>query len=165
MSGLSKAQGLDSNPIVLAMATLAIPPVYNDIANLGDFTGPMRAVATAKVTAHGDYAERIVATLLSEGSVSGSLYYIPAAGQVPSHTDPTNGIQAVFERKDLRSYAIFYRDSPGTAKFFNAFITKLSEKDPVSGVLTADVEFSIDNFVSTGLESEGPSTAVFRPAQ
>jgi hypothetical protein len=165
MSGLIKGNGLPSNPIVLMLATLDSPPVYNAVANLGDITGPTRQRQTTKVTAHGDLAERIVGTLLAEGSISGTMFFIPAAGQVASHTDPTNGVEPIFERNDLRAWAIYYNDTPGTARFFNAYVTKLSEKAPVAGVLTKDFELSIDNTMATGTAAGGPSTAVFAPPE
>jgi hypothetical protein len=165
MSGLTKANALPAEPIVLALASLASPPVYTEIANLGDIAGPGRSYTVADVSAHGHRARRKITTLLDEGVVAAPLFFIPGAGIEPTHTDDTNGLQAIFERGDLRAYALYYRDTPGTAKFFNAFISKMGEKSPVAGVLTADVEFSIDDTVKTGTEAGGPSTAVFAPSE
>jgi hypothetical protein len=165
MSGLPKANALPGSPIVLAMATLDSPPVYNEIANLGDFDGPSSSYTVEDVSHHGERVRRKITTLLDSGSISCPLWFIPAAGQVPSHTDPTNGVEPVFERGDLRAYALFYRDDVGTAKFFNAYISKFSQKEPVAGVLTADTEFTIDGEVSTGTEDGGPGAAVFAPPE
>ena len=165
MSGLTKANALPAEPIVLSLASIDSPSIYLDVANLGDFTGPTRSRTITKVTAHGNLAERIITTLLSEGTISGTMYFIPAAGQVTTHTDPTNGVEAIFERNDLRAWSIRYRDTPGTARFFNAYVSKLSEKSPVAGVLTKDFELAIDNNMSTGTETGGTATAVFAPAQ
>ena len=165
MSGLVKANALPAEPIVLALASLDSPPVYTEIANLGDITGPGRSYTVQDVSAHGHRARRKITTLLDEGVLAAPLWFIPGAGLEPTHTDATNGLQPIFERGDLRAFALYYRDTAGTAKFFNAFISKFSEKSPVAGVLSADVEFSIDDTVSTGTESGGPSTAVFAPEE
>jgi hypothetical protein len=166
MSGLTKASGLPAWPVVLALASLDSPPVYTEIANLGDIAGPGRSYTVQDVSAHGHRARRKITTLLDEGVLTAPLWFIPAktgADHEPTHTDDTNGLQAIFERGDLRAFALYYRDTVGTAKFFNAYISKMSEKSPVAGVVNADVEFAIDNVVSTGTESAGPSTAVFAP--
>jgi hypothetical protein len=97
--------------------------------------------------------------------LAGPIFFIPTAGTVPTHTDHNDGLQAIFERGDLRAWSVRYRDSPGTATFFNAYISKFSQKAPVAGVLTADFELTIDDIISTGTEGGGPGTAVFAPAQ
>ena len=74
-------------------------------------------------------------------------------------------LQPVFERGDLRAYALRYNDAAGTTKFFNAYISKFSEKSPVAGVLSADIELTIDGTILTGTDSGGVATAVFAPAQ
>lgn len=163
MSGLVKANALPAEPIVLALASLDSPPVYTEIANLGDITGPGRSYTVQDVSAHGHRARRKITTLLDEGMLAVPIWFIPGAGLEPTHTDATNGIQAIFERGDLRAYALYYRDEQGTAKFFNAYISKLGEKSPVAGVLGVDAEFTIDDTVLTGTELGGPSTAVFAP--
>lgn len=161
MSGLTKANALPATPIVLAMGTLDSPVVYDDIANLGDFDGPSSSSTINDVSHHGDLTRRIVTTLINFGEVSCPLWFIPASGQEPSHTDPTNGVFPVFTRQDLRAYALFYRDDAGTALFFNAYISKFSQKSPVDGVLVADCTIAIDGPLYYGTEAGGPNSAVF----
>jgi hypothetical protein len=165
MSGLVKANALPAEPIVLAIATLGSPPVYREIANLGDIDGPQSSYTVQDVSAHGQRARRKVTTLLDSGVLSCPVWFIPGAGLEPSHTGAADGLKAVHERGDLRAYALFYRDAPGTAKYFNAYINEFGEKAPVAGVLSADAKFVIDGVCLTGLESEGPDTAVFAPAE
>jgi hypothetical protein len=165
MSGLVKANALPAEPIVLAIETLDSPPVFLEIANLGDIDGPSSSYTVADVSAHGQRARRKITTLLDSGELSCPLWFIPGAGLEPTHTDSANGLQPVFERGDLRRYALYYRDTLGTAKFFEAYISKFSEKAPVAGVLSADTTFTIDGTILTGTESGGPSTAVFAPAE
>ncbi len=165
MSGLNKAAGLPAWPIVLAIATLDSPPIYKEIANLGDIDGPQSSYTAQDVSAHGQRVRRKVTTLLDSGVLSCPVWFIPGAGLEPSHTSAADGLQPVHERGDLRGYALFYRDEPGTAKFFNAYIQEFGQKEPVAGVLSADSKFLIDGPVYTGLESEGPGTAVFAPPE
>jgi hypothetical protein len=165
MSGLTKANALPAEPIVLAIATLDSPTKYVDIANLGDISGPSRSYTVQDVSAHGQRARRKITTLLDEGSLTAPLWFIPGAGFEGTHTDPKDGLQAIFERGDLRAYALKYKDSAGTVKFFNAFLNKMSEKSPVAGVLSAEVEFTVDGTIKTGTEAGGLATAVFAPAE
>ncbi len=165
MSGLVKANALPTEPMVLALGTLDSPVVYEDIANTGDYSGPGRSYTVADVSAHGNRARRKITTLLDEGVIAFPLFFIPGAGLEPTHTDATNGMQAIFERGDLRAWSLRYNDDLGTARFFNAYISKFSEKGPVAGVLTAEVELTIDNTVKTGTDAGGPSAAVFAPPE
>lgn len=165
MSGLAKANALPTEPMVLALATLASPSVYTDVANTGDYTGPGRSYTVQDVSAHGHRARRKITTLLDEGMVAFPLFFIPGANVEPTHTDHTNGLQAIFERGDLRSYSLRYKDDAGTAKFFNAYVSKFSEKGPVAGVLTGDVELAIDDTIKTGTEAGGVAGATFAPAE
>jgi hypothetical protein len=165
MSGLTKANGLPAEPIVLAIASLASPTIYTDIANLGDIAGPSSSYTVQDVSAHGHRARRKITTLLDSGVLSAPLWFIPAQDQEPTHTNHTNGLRAIFERGDLRSYSLRYRDTPGTARFFNAYISKMAEKSPVAGVLSADMEFAIDDVITTGTEAGGTATATFAPAE
>jgi len=168
MSGLAKAHGMPSEPMVLAIATLDSPPQYIEIANLGDITGSSSRTVQ-DVSAHGGTARRKIATLYDGGSYACTIFFIPTPGIEDSHTDDTNGIQAIYERNDLRAYALFYRDgataNTGTARYFNAYITKLSEKLPVAGVLTADIEFTVDGEVLRGTEEGGIGSGVFAPPE
>lgn len=165
MSGLVKANALPAEPIVLAIGSLDSPVVYTEIANLGDIDGPNSSYTVEDVSAHGHRARRKITTLLDSGELKAPLWFIPAAGQEPTHTDATNGLKAIFERGDLRAYALYYRDTPGTALFFNAYLSTFSQKSPVAGVLSADVTFVVDDTIATGTESAGPSTAVFAPPE
>lgn len=166
MSGLAKASGFPTAPTVLALASLASPPVYEDIANLGDITNTSSRTVV-DVSAHGVNARRKVGTLLDEGTYATTLFFIADDTTAPeaSHTDATRGLYWIYKRNDLRAFGLFLRDDNGTARYFNAMITKFSEKFPVPGVHTADIEFTIDGEVLTGTESGGPSTAVFAKAE
>jgi len=165
MSGLAKASGLPTEPMVLAIRTLDSPPQYVDIANTGDYSGPGRSYTVQDVSSHGHRARRKITTLLDEGTLDFPLWFIPGAGLETTHTDATNGLQAIFERGDLRAYSLRYNDDPGTAKFFNAYISKFSEKGPVAGVLSADVSLLIDDVIKTGTDDDGPDLAVFAPEE
>ncbi len=156
MSGLPKANAYPTEPTVLALAQIASPSVYVDIANTGDYDGPTSSYTVVDVSAHGHRARRKITTLLDSGEISFPLFFIPGQDLEPSHTDPTNGLRGIFERGDLRAWSLRYGDDLGTARFFNAYISKMSEKSPVDGVLTADCTFTIDDTIGTGTEAEGP---------
>ncbi len=165
MSGLVKAAGLPTEPMILALAQIDSPSNYVDVANTGDYTGPGRSATVVDVSTHGNPSRRKITTLLDEGVLAFPCYFIPGAGLEPTHTDDTNGLQAIYERRDLRAWSLRFNDDLGTAYFFNAFISKFSLKGAVAGVLTAEVELLIDNYMSTGTEAGGPGTAVFAPPE
>jgi hypothetical protein len=165
MSGLTKAAGLPTEPMVLALARINSPTIYDDVANTGDYSGPSRSYTVQDVSAHGHRARRKITTLLDEGTVDFPLWFIPTANAEPSHTDNTRGLQGIFERGDLRAWCLRFKDSPGTAYFFNAYISKFSYKGPVAGVFSADVSLLIDDVVSTGTDGAGAAAAVFAPAE
>src|SRR5215510_11465991 len=98
MSGLPKANALPAEPITLAISLLDSPLIFEEIANLGDIDGPSSSTAVVDVSAHGNPVRRKIGTLLDAGSLAAPLFFIPGAGLEPSHTDPTNGLQAIFER-------------------------------------------------------------------
>lgn len=164
MSGLAKASALPTEPMVLAIGTLDSPVTYVDIANTGDYDGPSSSYTVVDVSAHGHRARRKITTLLDSGVVAFPLFFIPGAGLEPTHTGAANGLQAIFERGDLRAWRLSCNDDEGTAYFFNAYISKFSLKGPVAGVLTADVELTIDDTIGTGTDAGGPP-GTFAPAE
>ena len=156
MSGLAKANALPTEPAVLAIGTLESPVTYIDIANTGDYDGPSSSYTVVDVSAHGHRARRKITTLLDSGSNAFPCFFIPGADLEPTHTGAANGMKAIFERGDLRAYSLRFNDDLGTAYFFNAYISKFSEKEPVAGVSTADVELTIDDTIGTGTVAGGP---------
>jgi hypothetical protein len=163
MSGLPKPDGLVAWPTVLAIETLLSPPTFIDIANLGDITGSA-SYTVQDVSSHGNRARAKITTLLDSGEWSTTLWFIPGAGLEPTHTSAANGLQAIFERGDLRQFALFYRDDDGTALFFQAYVSKFALKAPVAGVVSADVTFTVTGTMGTGTEAGGPP-GEFAPAE
>lgn len=164
MSGLVKANALPTEPMILAVGTLASPVTYIDIANTGDYSGPGRTYTVVDVSAHGNRARRKITTLLDEGVLAFPLWFIPGAGLEATHTSAANGLQAIFERGDLRAWSLRFNDTLDTAYFFNAYISKFSLKGPVAGVLEAEIELTIDNTVGTGTVAGG-APGTFAPAE
>lgn len=164
MSGLTKATGFPTVNSVLALADIDSPYTYRDLANIGDITNSSSR-GVQDVSAHGVSARRKVGVILDEGSYSFTLFFIAAAGVEATHTEAADGLYSIYKRNDLRSYALFLRDgataNTGTARYFNAYITKFAEGLPVAGVHTATVEITIDGEVLTGTEEGGAASAVF----
>ena len=170
MSGLPKAAGLPGEPMILSLAEINTSPiVYEPIANTGDYTGPASAYTVTDVSSHGNRARRKITTLLDSGTFAFPLWFIPggaaSSAYQPSHMSAADGLQAIFERGDLRAWKLSTMDDVGTAYFFNAYISKFSKKMPIAGVLSADIELTIDNVILTGTDTGGIATAVFAPAE
>ena len=125
----------------LYLGTTASPPVYSTpIANVGDYTGPGMSKAVVDVTSHSNtvpWREKIT-TLIDGGDLTLPLYFIPSdtGHQALLAVFATNGFSGI------RWFQLAFSD--GTSEWhFQASISKWSTKEPVAGVVTADVTFTI----------------------
>jgi hypothetical protein len=137
--------GIPAAPIVIALGLETSPPTYSAIANLGDFAGPTQSTTTVDVSKHGDTWRRFVATLKDGGTVSMPCWFDPTNNTLAGNPDAIAELQ---KSAELRNYVMAFLNADGTFGdaiiSFNAYITKFSQKFPVAGVWSADVEFRID---------------------
>ncbi len=123
------------------------PEVFSVIANVGDLSGPSLSAAVVDVTSHSTgtpWREKIV-TLLDGGDIQLPLFFIPSSpgNQNPFGHDGTNGLLAVFTSRTLKNYEMVFPDQAQTTYSFQAYISKFNFKEPVAGVIAADVTFTI----------------------
>lgn len=140
------------------------PEAFYSIANIGDLTGPSISAAVVDVTSHtspsAPWRDKIT-TLLDAGTITLPLYFVPAsvAATVPGTLFGhgfVSGLGKLFTNRGLSpgvayNWKIVFPDGVPTTYAFTAWISKYSQKAPVAGVLTADLELSITgqpNFVS-----------------
>lgn len=138
------------------------PEIFNSIANIGDLTGPGVAGAVVDVTSHtstsAPWRQKIV-TLLDPGTITLPLYFVPAsgaptgAGTFMGHSYTTGGVGSLFARRGLSpgvpfNWKIIYPDGNNSTDEFQAFLSKYSQKAPVAGVLTADLELTLTGIPS-----------------
>ena len=126
------------------------PEHFARIANCGDLTGPGISGNVVDVTSHSTgtpWREKVV-TLLDPATVGTTLYFIPSSGG-PTGTplvighDGTNGLLSKFTSRVLMNCKLIFPDTASTTYLFQAYLTKFNFKEPVAGVVTADVEFTL----------------------
>lgn len=146
---------------LLQVGNGASPEIFNSIANIGDITGPSTSAAVVDVTSHtstsAPWRQKIV-TLLDAGTVSLPLYYVPSSGAAsgPGTFEGhnfTSGLGRLFANRGLSpgvpyNWKIIYPDGIPTTDEFQAWVSKFSQKAPVAGVLTADLEITITGIPS-----------------
>lgn len=128
----------------LKLGTQGSPQTFTTIANIGDISGPSFSAEVVDVTSHsnGDPWRRKITTLLDGGELTIPLFFIPSSGSPDGHNG-TNGLLSVFSNRQLRRYALVFPDAAATTYYFDAYISTFGMKEPVAGVLTADVTFVI----------------------
>jgi hypothetical protein len=143
----------------------ASPEVYSVIANIGDITGPGLSSTVVDVTSHSTsnpWREKLI-TLLDSGDFSFPIFWVPAsdggpgpggaggwvAGVDPVGHSPQGGVEAIFTSRGFGgvpgapyNFAVEYPDGLGTTDYFTGFISKLSKKAAVAGVLTAECQIT-----------------------
>jgi len=146
---------------LLQVGNGASPEIFNSIANIGDITGPGTSATVVDVTSHTSVSapwRQKIPTLLDAGTVTLPLYYVPSsgaptgAGTFMGHSF-TAGLGRLFINRGLSpgvpyNWKIIYPDGLNTTDEFQAFVTKYSQKAPVAGVLTCDVELTITGIPS-----------------
>lgn len=137
--------GIPASNIVIALGLETSPPTYAAVANLGDFAGPSLSTTTVDVSKHGDKFRRFVATLIDGGTVSMPCWFDPSEPTLAGNPDSISELQ---KSRELRNWVMTFQDDDGVFTepiiSFNAYVTKFSQKFPVAGVWSADVEFRID---------------------
>ena len=97
----------------------------------------MLAATIVDVTSHSTgnpWRERIP-TLLDIGDLNCKIFFVPGDAS-------QNVLLGVFTSRALRSYTITWPNVGAPVWEFQAYITKFSTKEPVAGVIEADVTFS-----------------------
>lgn len=132
------------------------PEAFYSVANIGDITGPSISAAVVDVTSHtspsAPWHDKIT-TLLDAGTITLPLYFVPAStapgapGQFMGHGF-VSGLGKLFTNRGLApgigyNWKIVFPDGVPTTYAFVAWISKYSQKAPVAGVLTADLELTI----------------------
>jgi hypothetical protein len=134
----------------LYLGSTTSPITYgNPIANVGDLSGPSMSANVVDVTSHSNTTpwRTKQVTLLDGGDVSLPLYFIPDPTSGAGH-DGTAGLLFIFTSRGNnnglpRRYKLVFPDTAATTYYFDAHISKFSMKEPVAGVVTADVTFTV----------------------
>lgn len=146
---------------LLQVGNGASPEIFNSIANIGDLSGPSVQAAVVDVTSHTSTSApwRLkIPTLLDPGTITFPLYFDPAsggasgAGTFEGH-NWTTGLGRLFINRGLSpgipyNWKIVFPDGVPTTYEFQGYITKYSQKEPVAGVLTADMELTLTGIPS-----------------
>lgn len=123
------------------LGSAGCPQTFTAIANIGDMTGPGMSATVVDVTSHstGSPWRQKIVTLLDNGDITLPLFFLPA----DSGHDASTGLLSVFTSRTLREYSLTFPDAAATTWYFQGFVSKFNMKAAVSGVLTADVTFTL----------------------
>lgn len=112
---------------------------FTTIGEVRDIDGPAFALGTEEVTAHdGSGSREFVATLKEVGEISFEINFNKAATQ-----GFTGGLYNDFVNKTKRNFQIVLPTTVAATGAFAAFVTAFKFKEPVEGVLRADVTLKV----------------------
>ena len=142
---MSVANALPAINTYLYLGTAVSPVTFGSpIANVGDYNGPSMSKSVVDVTSHSATVpwRQKVTTLIDGGDISLPLYFIPSDSDMTALLTvfATNGASGI------RAFKLAFSDGV-TTWHFSASISKWTMKEPVAGVVVADVTFSITGAV------------------
>ena len=119
---------------------------YTTIAEVGDIAGPGFSVDTNDVTSHDSPGamREFKPGLIDPGELSFTCWFQP---EIATH-DATTGLLKVMNDRAIRSWKIVFPNTGLTEATFDALITKLDVKEPVAGVISADVTLKISGEIT-----------------
>ena len=148
----AKPDGIPTSNLVLMLQTTVSPPLYNAIANLGDFAGPTMQTTLVNTSAHGDKFMKFVACLINPGTLQCPTWFDPSK---PTLAGNPQALAELELSRSFESYLVAFVDDAGIIvpvtgpQFtFNAYVSKFSMKAPVNGVYTADTEFGLSGAIT-----------------
>tara|TARA_R110000796_G_scaffold173868_1_gene290818 strand:+ start:8001 stop:8426 length:426 start_codon:yes stop_codon:yes gene_type:complete len=125
----------------------AVPGTYVNVTEIKDVTGPGEALDTVDATTHTSPSatREFLAGLVDSGEVGFSIVY-----------DPSNTTDHQFLRTSLRARTlVVWRivSLTGNADFrkFSGYVTQFEPKDPVEGLIEADLSIKVTGVVTNGV--------------
>jgi len=134
---------LASQGMTLAVGDAASPEVYTAISDLTDISGPDGSAGEIEVTDLSSTAKEFNRGLPDNGSVSGTVLFIPANVQ---HAQ----LRADFvsSTEVARNYRITFTDSPATKWTFSAYVASLPISNSLDGTTTASLSLRIKGVIT-----------------
>ncbi len=105
----------------------------NVVGRVRDITGPPRTRNVFDASTHNDDDNIVVVGIRRKGPLTFAINYLPGT-DLPS---PDADIDAAYQAGTKDSYTLTYPDGGGIG--FDAFVTNISVKAPVDGLLAEDV--------------------------
>ena len=120
-------------------ASVASPGAYQTIANVSDYTQPLKA-DTVDVTNVGDTWHRRISTLLDMGAITFNVFWM----MLETTHDATTGLRYFFENRILKPWKVVYPDGSSSSDTFDAYVTAFSSAAKVGDVFRASCTLSND---------------------
>lgn len=124
---------LGSHGTLIARAPAASPGTFTTIGELLDVTPPELMRNSFDATAQADNIDGFVMGVLRRGELTFSINFLPANA---TH-DQLTGLYASIIAKTKDGFKVTYPDA--TTWVVSGFVSKISPKDPLDNVRTADV--------------------------
>jgi len=133
--------GISSFATLLQAGDGATPENFVTIAEVRDISGPDLTLNVEDATSHDSVAgwEEDVATTLDGADISFEINYVPTHA---TH-DAATGLISLMEGRTLRNFRLVFPDGIPTTWTIPAHVTKCNIKEPVKGVLRADVTLTV----------------------
>jgi len=115
--------------------------VFTTIAEVGDIAGPGFSVDTNDVTSHDSPGamREFKAGLIDPGEMSFPIWFQP---DVATH-DAQTGLLKVMNDREVRNFKMLFPNVAASEVAFAALVTKFDVKEPVGGVISADITLKI----------------------
>lgn len=134
------SSALQSQGMTIAISDEASPEVYTTIAEVMSIDGPGGSASVIDVTDLSSTAKEKRAGLQDEGQVTFEINYIP--------TDTQHALlRTVRTAATVRSFRIFFTDSPQTTWTFDALVLGFSVSNSVDDVTKASVTLEVTGAV------------------
>lgn len=134
---------LASQGMTLKVGDGASPELYTTISDLSDISGPDGSAGEIEVTDLSSTVKEYKRGLTDNGSVAGTLMFIPANTQ---HAQLRADFVSATEV--ARSYRITFTDSPQTTWTFSGYVASLPISNSLDGVTTASLSIRIKGTIT-----------------
>lgn len=122
----------------------ASPQVFTTIANVTDFSEPVKA-DTVEVTNVGDHWKRRITTLLDMGSISFNIFWMMLdATQDNVGTGPAGGLRYLMINSILADWQVVYPDGSQSTDAFAAYVVSFSITGKTGDVFRAAITLAND---------------------
>ena len=119
---------------------------FTTIAEVGDIAGPGFSVDTNDVTSHDSPGamREFKAGLIDPGELSFPINFQPTNA---TH-DAVTGLLSVMSDRAVTNFKLIFPDTGATEAAFAALVTKFDVKEPVAGIISADLTLKISGVIT-----------------
>lgn len=122
------------------------PETFTAIGQVRDISGPSFELGTEDASHHNSTWREYVPTLLDAGEVSFEIAFDPS--DTTHYSNAAGSLYNALETRVKRNFQLVLPDAGGMEIAFSAYVTSFELKEPVEGLLTADVTLKLTGSVT-----------------